>query len=115
MTKSSILVLSALALLPAPLRADKLDKESKAWFESVRALLTPEEEKTFNSLKGKGDRDEFAKIFWARRNPQGPDKEPNDFKVSFEKEDPGRRRPALQGGGTGGLRDRLRPHAPAHG
>jgi GWxTD domain-containing protein len=79
------IVLSFLILCPVASFADKLDKESKAWLDGVRAILTVEEEKLFNGLKDKADRDEFQKIFWARRNPGGPDKEPNDFKAGFEK------------------------------
>jgi GWxTD domain-containing protein len=78
-------VLSFLILCPAASFADKPDKESKAWLDSVRAILTPEEEKVFNGLKDKSDREEFQKVFWARRNPQGPEKETNDFKTAFEK------------------------------
>lgn len=72
-------------LLSSPLWAEKLDKSSQAWLDSVRVLLTRDEEKTFKSLKEKSDRDEFQKIFWARRNPRGPDKEENEYRVAFEK------------------------------
>ncbi|HWX23691.1 MAG TPA: GWxTD domain-containing protein [Vicinamibacteria bacterium] len=82
-------ILVALMLFSAlPARADKLDKDSKAWLDSVSALITPDEEKAFKGLKDKSDRDEFQKIFWARRNPQGPDKEQNEFKAAFEKARP---------------------------
>ena len=35
----------------------------------VRPIMLPDEEKIFKSLKDKGDRLEFQKIFWARRDP----------------------------------------------
>jgi GWxTD domain-containing protein len=83
--RSGVCLLALILAPPTAAPGDKIDKESKAWLDSVRALVTPEEEKTFNSLKDKADRDEFQKIFWARRNPQGPERQPNEAKVSFEK------------------------------
>jgi GWxTD domain-containing protein len=71
-------------LVPAPSRADKLDKESKAWLDGVAPILLQEEDKAFKSLKDKADRDEFQKIFWARRNPAGPAAPDNTFKAEYE-------------------------------
>lgn len=68
-------------LLPALSAA--LDKEEKQWVESVKALILPEEEKVFNSLKSKEDRAEFQKIFWARRDPDLLTPE-NEFQKTFE-------------------------------
>jgi GWxTD domain-containing protein len=86
MSVSRLLTLVALGVALAPVAsAEKLDKDSKSWLDSVTALITPEEEKIFKDLKDKSDRDEFQKVFWARRNPQGPDKDQNDFKTNFEK------------------------------
>src|SRR5688572_17456139 len=77
----SSLVLMCALLLPALLAA--LDKEEKQWLEDVKALILPEEEKVFGSLKSKEDRLEFQKIFWARRDPDllTPD---NEFQPKFE-------------------------------
>lgn len=75
----------ALGLLPAPARADKLDKDSQKWLGEVSPLLLPEEEKTFRSLKEKADREEFQKIFWARRNPMGPAAAENPLKAELGK------------------------------
>jgi GWxTD domain-containing protein len=63
--------LGALALglsLPPAVLAQKLDKDEKKWFDSVRPIMLPEEEKVFKGLKEKADRAEFQKIFWARRD-----------------------------------------------
>jgi GWxTD domain-containing protein len=73
-----------LVLVPAA-RADKMDKDSKKWMDEVKPILLPDEEKTFKDLKDKADRDEFQKIFWARRNPEGPEAAENSFKAEFTK------------------------------
>ena len=69
-----------LGLAPAAALAQKMDKEAKKWLEDVRPILLADEEKTYRELKDKGDRDEFQKIFWARRdpNPQTPQNEFQD-------------------------------------
>ncbi|MBI3931868.1 MAG: GWxTD domain-containing protein [Acidobacteria bacterium] len=72
------------AQAPAAL-ADKLDKDSKKWLDDVAALILPEEEKTFKGLKEKSDREEFQKIFWARRNPLGAAATENPYRPEFEK------------------------------
>lgn len=59
----------ALCTLARPVGAAGLDKDAKKWLDDVRPLMLPEEEKTFRDLKEKSDRDEFQKIFWARRDP----------------------------------------------
>lgn len=63
------LVLGLCLASPGVARAQKLEKEDKAFLEGVRPILLPDEEKVFRSLKDKGDRAEFQKIFWARRDP----------------------------------------------
>jgi len=77
---------AALACLaPAAARAaDKLDKDAKKWLEDVHPLILPDEEKTFRELKDKSEREEFQKIFWARRDPdlQTP---ANEFRTEYEK------------------------------
>jgi GWxTD domain-containing protein len=60
--------IAVLAAAPA-VRADKLSKEEKKWLDDVKPLMLADEEKTFKDLKDKSDRDEFQKIFWARRDP----------------------------------------------
>jgi GWxTD domain-containing protein len=68
--RDALTVLAAAALAPAVLSAaDKLDKDARRWLEDVRPIILPDEEKTFRGLKEKSDREEFQKIFWARRDP----------------------------------------------
>lgn len=67
---------------PAALRA--LDKEEKKWLDGVRPIMLPDEEKTFKSLKEKADRQEFQKIFWARRDPDLETPQ-NELQVEYEK------------------------------
>ena len=76
---------AAFALLsPVAARpADKLDKEAKKWLEDVRPIILPDEEKTFRGLKDKSDREEFQKIFWARRDPD-PQTPANEFRTEYE-------------------------------
>jgi GWxTD domain-containing protein len=45
--------------------------------------MVPDEVKTFGELKDKADRDEFRKIFWARRDPD-PGTAANEFQAEFE-------------------------------
>jgi GWxTD domain-containing protein len=63
-----------LGLGPAGAFADKMDKDAKKWLEDVKPIILADEEKTYRDLKDKSDREEFQKIFWARRdpNPQTP-------------------------------------------
>src|SRR4026209_1960578 len=79
------LALAVLSLAPAAARADKLDKEDKKWLDEVRPLMLPDEEKTFRDLKDKGDRAEFQKIFWARRDP-ALDTPDNEYQAAYNTE-----------------------------
>lgn len=81
--KWSFLALGLCLAAPGIARAQKLEKEDKAFLESVRPIMLPDEEKTFRSLKDKADRAEFQKIFWARRDP-ALDTPENEFKVAYE-------------------------------
>jgi len=54
---------------PARATAQKLDKDDKQWLSEVRPIMLPDEERTYRGLKEKADRQEFQKIFWARRDP----------------------------------------------
>jgi GWxTD domain-containing protein len=78
-------IMAAVALLApaAAFSADKLDKEGKKWLEDVRPLLLPDEEKSFRGLKDKGDREEFQKIFWARRDPD-LETPANEYRTEYE-------------------------------
>jgi GWxTD domain-containing protein len=81
----ALLTLLVLGLLgPARATADKLDKDDRKWLQEVQPLLLPDEEKLFKELKDKADREEFRKIFWARRDPdlKAPG---NPFEEQYEK------------------------------
>ena len=71
-----------LGLGPTAALADKLDKDAKKWLEDVRPLILPDEEKTYRDLKDKGEREEFQKIFWARRDPN-PETPQNEFQDEY--------------------------------
>lgn len=95
----------ALALLAAPsVRADKLDNDSKKWLDSVRPIILPEEEKIFRGLKDKSERQEFQKIFWARRDPD-LETPGNEFQVQYEKARPEVDAKFKVGGTPGSLTD----------
>ena len=79
------LAVAVLSLAPAAARAEKLDKEDKKWLDEVRPIMLPDEEKTFRDLKDKADRDEFQKIFWARRDPDLETAE-NEFQATYNAE-----------------------------
>lgn len=74
-------LLGLLAALALPAAADKLDKESKKWLEEVAPIILPEEKQTYGELKDRGERTEFEKIFWARRDPDLETPE-NEYKTS---------------------------------
>jgi GWxTD domain-containing protein len=78
-----VALIGTLFLAPA-LRADKLDKEAKAWLDQVAPIMTADEEKAYKDLKDKDDRLEFQKIFWARRDPD-LDTPENEFQTEYEK------------------------------
>ena len=81
---SGFAILMALAFLsPGLAAAQKLDKDDKKWLDDVRPILTVDEEKTYKGLKEKGDRQEFQKIFWARRDADLATPE-NEFQVEFQ-------------------------------
>ncbi len=79
----SFLILGLCLAVPGVARAQKLDKEDKAFLDSVRPLMLPDEEKTFRGLKEKADRVEFQKIFWARRDPD-LDTPQNEYQLEYQ-------------------------------
>lgn len=75
----------AAGLLPAAsARADKMSKEDKAWLDSVKPLVLKDEAKKFKDLKDKSEREEFKKIFWARRDPDLETPE-NEYQAEYLK------------------------------
>jgi GWxTD domain-containing protein len=77
------LALAAACVAPVAASAQKLDKESKKWLDEVRPIILTEEEKVFRELKDKSDRDEFQKIFWARRDPD-LETPANEFQAEYQ-------------------------------
>jgi GWxTD domain-containing protein len=53
----------------AALASEKLDRDAQRWLDRVRLFLVPGEEEAFRELRDAGDRREFQRIFWARRDP----------------------------------------------
>ena len=80
--KSSLPVLLLGLAIPDVARAQKLDKQDKAFLESVQPIMLTDEEKTFRGLKKKEDRAEFQKIFWARRDPD-LETEENEYQEEY--------------------------------
>jgi GWxTD domain-containing protein len=82
--KSSLLAALALSLgAPAAVHAQKMDKDHKKWLEDVKPIMLADEEKTFKDLKDKADREEFQKIFWARRDPD-LETPANEYQAEYE-------------------------------
>jgi GWxTD domain-containing protein len=61
--------LIVLATLAAAATAEKLDPESRKWLDGVAAIILSDEAKVYGQLKDRAERQEFEKIFWARRDP----------------------------------------------
>jgi GWxTD domain-containing protein len=96
--------LPLLALLlgaSATVRAEKLSKEDGQWLAEVRVPILPDEERIFRSLN-REDRLEFRKIFWARRNPNGPAAVANPFRAELDRS---RAEAMRRFGGDGGASD----------
>jgi len=82
--RTTTLVILALLIVGAgPAVAADLDKEDKQWLDDVRPIMLPDEEKTFKDLEDKSDREEFRKIFWARRDPDLSTPE-NEYQPEYE-------------------------------
>ena len=79
-----LLFLPLLLPLAAEARAQKLDKDDKKFVDDVRPILLPDEEKTWKGLKDKADRQEFQKIFWARRDLD-LETPANEYQADYEK------------------------------
>lgn len=80
----SAFILTLILAAPVPSSAQKMDKEDKAFLDSVRPILLVEEDKTYKGLKEKSDRLEFQKIFWARRDPDLATPE-NEYQAEYQK------------------------------
>lgn len=69
----------ALGLVPRPAAAQNIKK----FLDEVRPIVLADEEKQWKSLKDNSDREEFARIFWARRDPdlEAPG---NEYRTAYE-------------------------------
>jgi GWxTD domain-containing protein len=70
--------------LSVPRALVALDKDDKKWLDEVKPIMLTDEEKSFKSLKEKADRQEFQKIFWARRNPD-LEASSNEYQAEYQK------------------------------
>jgi GWxTD domain-containing protein len=80
--RNAMLAGLALAALGAPAHAQP--KDPKKFQEETRPIMLPDEEKQWKALKDKGDKDEFQKIFWARRDPD-LETPVNEYRDQYEK------------------------------
>ena len=76
--------LASLALLCLAGRAPAQPVDPKKFVDSVRPLLLVDEEKQWKALKDNKDKEEFQKIFWARRDPV-LDTPVNEYRTEYEK------------------------------
>jgi GWxTD domain-containing protein len=82
----AVVVLLALSCLPGSAAwAQKLDNDDKKFLSDVRPILLRDEESTYKKLKEKADRQEFQKVFWARRDPDLATPQ-NEFQERYEKD-----------------------------
>jgi GWxTD domain-containing protein len=72
----------ALAAL-APLAAQAQQKDPKKFLDEVRPIVLADEEKQWKSIKDNKEREEFIRIFWARRDPD-LDTPVNEFRTEYE-------------------------------
>jgi GWxTD domain-containing protein len=55
--------------LAAAAPVEKLDRDSQRWLARVRLFFLPGEEDEFRGLRDGGERKEYQRLFWARRDP----------------------------------------------
>ncbi len=80
---AAVTLLAMLVSWAGPAVAAKLDDDDKKWLERVRPIMLADEEKTYKDLESKTDREEFQKIFWARRDPDLSTPE-NEYQPEYE-------------------------------
>jgi GWxTD domain-containing protein len=81
LTRTCALVTGAF-LAAVPVVAADLDKEDEQWLDGVRPIILSQELDIFENLEDKSDREEFKKIFWARRDPD-PETPENEFEAEY--------------------------------
>ena len=80
---AAVTLLALLVSWSGPAVAAKLDDDDKKWLEGVHPIMLADEEKTYKDLESKTDREEFRKIFWARRDPDLSTPE-NEYQPEYE-------------------------------
>jgi len=80
---SVLLVLAAGAGCALAAAKDKLDPESKKFYQTARLIMTKQETKIWNRLPDAETRKEFIADFWLKRDPD-PDTEANEYRQEFE-------------------------------
>lgn len=80
---TALTILALFVVGAGPAVAADLDKDDKTWLDEVRPIMLPDEEKTYKDLEDKADREEFRKIFWARRDPDLSTPE-NEYQPEYE-------------------------------
>lgn len=80
MSRRSTLSLLLVLMAAPPSQAGKIDKK---WIEEeVAPLLAKDDEKAFKELKNDDERERFAEVFWAKRDPT-PLTPANEFKDEY--------------------------------
>jgi GWxTD domain-containing protein len=79
--KAAYLGLALLALAPRVARAQQ--KDPKKFLDEVRPIVLADEEKQWKAIKDNKDREEFIRIFWARRDPD-LDTPANEYRTEYE-------------------------------
>lgn len=77
--RNATLLFLAMGLVPRPAAAQNIKK----FLDDVRPIVLPDEEKQWKALKDNRDREEFARIFWARRDPD-LDAPGNEYRTAYE-------------------------------
>ena len=80
---TALMILALFIVGVGPAVAADLDDDDKKWLDEVRPIMLPDEEKTYKDLDDKSDREEFRKIFWARRDPDLSTPE-NEYQPEYE-------------------------------
>lgn len=79
--RNATLAALALALLAGRATAQQL--EAKKFLEQAHPIMLPDEEKQWKALKDNRDKEEFQKVFWARRDPD-LDTPANEYRAEYD-------------------------------
>lgn len=80
-----VFVLSLFVTFPGqPLLAKKKKKQKDTFFQTARFIMTKEEVEIYKHLEGAGDKKQFIKEFWLKRDPD-PSTEKNESRLEFYK------------------------------